>query len=1806
MVDDRQEHDVRSALVTVGTFSLGYNLGNNYLRSHNLNNRQKAALGAAFSLVPAFLNEKQDFSTTLLTTATMALFALKGKQIKKIAVDNAELFEGLFINLKKFNENQNAIKEFFIESNQKILYERDKNKGFVEGLISSISKIGKEVFDHFDKGTAISKSKAYYKYESLRKGTDYLSFEEFNKLGKKIPFEYLDYINKRRQLDKEIAGVKTGSNILTTLGFFSRVSKEGKLEVNPLKFLETNANNIKAKIDILDEMPDLYGVNSFDSEELLNKYLKDKNMGFFREALDNGVKTDSRQVSYREFMKEHSKKLFLLMGAKENKYFDKDGNVKYLDILGDQVFSDNLAYSKKGKMWDTTWLKPTNYALDLVKIIDNSMRPFFRSLPLGENRQFPIFDTLNLDTKVYNSIYGNPMDNLYVDQGNNIDLLKTNALLTRQINRMRAISNKDWRTKNGYKTISQALFKSNEFDFVYNPNIKDEDTLRRAIKLLENKQASIEEMINKTGGVLKKSSLIGYEDDMDKAFNKYFVKVKDVKKSRFSNATEKELKLVETTENKINAVFFNNKMYLKNNDTFQEQSGQYVLDLSKQTRIIQAKRSGEYYTTKANSVGRYVEKETAPYSFEFEDFKTVYETQGFKEAYKYAYDSDLNSIPILGRNGYNDSDNTWENIKEPFQRVKQYIETTDKSKQEKLSMASLFLGIQKQHTNFYSKYNEEVRDAFDKLIVKYDKGMKEISDLISDNHDLMRKYKVISGNNTRTLTSMNITPMSSKSIRNILDGQNITEDISNALQIHRAFEMSSDKYKISKEYRSIKEIGTIADKKAKKRLGDLFNPDNFKEDIIINTFNQGEDYKEFTDKFGDLFNGNIMFQKESLFNKNRILNVSVKKPSIVKRAFTGFDFSDVESFGESFSDMLTGSNKLGTNLGMFITKGLESYENSLTALGIPKLNPDNISSTAEYATSVFAKRILPFYAAAEVYGIANSFVDMVLPDNVPIFGKGLTSAMFKGISAIRMGIQIAINGIGLGALSRKIEEMFPGMLTDNGLLSPLQLSYTNEEMYAVLFDGKEVEDRKNRFWYSSGRQSFSGGEVQNIRPHLLYLGQQRTSGIYENKVQRFFRQDFLPTKLLWTMVDPYMEERINAEKRPVVKSADLFNSEIPIIGGVFNMLGKIIKPTKYFREEEWKVSNGVMINPEYDGQENTPEVLYYDTSWTSTKAMNKAFEDIKSIMGMRGYMLGQAVNLYFGDDSLNDKVALETLNDGQSMLEKYNQLNLGGMFGITEPIRRLLGNQPIEKNISPLRNTNLPDWMPQNYFKNVSFGNVYEEIPFGEFILPGEVYEQYNTLHSDETGKYGVADRLKILSKVAPFSKEFRHTRQQALKKLDVMSQEERQMVYQALSYAEKWREKNVEKNQRIEVDTSDLEVTVKRLEGPFEFYGTDNKRYKLAGIGTDFFNGRSSEDMLAQLDTLRASLQRGTILKGIVATDPLTSVKTDNAGEYIELYVPKFDKFDKLKQESYLRYSYESDYDITDSMMYAFKNAKKPASLEKIWGDKDVYARYYYENILDPEFKNWEAPIESFVNPILDTASTGFKGYMSAMNTSIRLGEFGDPVMPVLTTMSYLKGMVLGPNIVNRVERENYLKNMTEYAKSQLDIDDYKGNFNSSIYNMSESDGLSKMKNYLTNAERKYLDYIVNENDEEKRQKMYEVSSDRMKMVLNELWKRQAEYGGGTYAGEDINLPTYEDESLAVYNATNESSFSDALFKYEMGFDLTTYEEQTLSLFGTEHLKEYKRKKNMAEYIDRIMGRGNNQKVLSTTMTQDNYVFGY
>lgn len=66
-------------------------------------------------------------------------------------------------------------------------------------------------------------------------------------------------------------------------------------------------------------------------------------------------------------------------------------------------------------------------------------------------------------------------------------------------------------------------------------------------------------------------------------------------------------------------------------------------------------------------------------------------------------------------------------------------------------------------------------------------------------------------------------------------------------------------------------------------------------------------------------------------------------------------------------------------------------------------------------------------------------------------------------------------------------------------------------------------------------------------------------------------------------------------------------------------------------------------------------------------------------------------------------------------------------------------------------------WLPgSDYYINFKQGDPYTAVQEGEMRLPGVGYERFNRLHSDETGRYGLVDKHKILGDVAPWSTEYR------------------------------------------------------------------------------------------------------------------------------------------------------------------------------------------------------------------------------------------------------------------------------------------------------------------------------------------------------------------------------------------------------------------------------------------------------------------
>jgi intein/homing endonuclease len=132
----------------------------------------------------------------------------------------------------------------------------------------------------------------------------------------------------------------------------------------------------------------------------------------------------------------------------------------------------------------------------------------------------------------------------------------------------------------------------------------------------------------------------------------------------------------------------------------------------------------------------------------------------------------------------------------------------------------------------------------------------------------------------------------------------------------------------------------------------------------------------------------------------------------------------------------------------------------------------------------------------------------------------------------------------------------------------------------------------------------------------------------------------------------------------------------------------------------------------------------------------------------------------------------------------------------TEFIRRLIPPKRSQAlSINTIPNTSMPSWMPDTYMK-LHQGDPFTKLLQGELRLPGKGFEaRYPELSGVTPEDYPLAYRAKILSDVAPFSREFETLKQQGLAYSDSMSSREQFIFNQALKQAD------AKRNERLFAD---------------------------------------------------------------------------------------------------------------------------------------------------------------------------------------------------------------------------------------------------------------------------------------------------------------------------------------------------------------------------------------------------------------------
>ena len=350
---------------------------------------------------------------------------------------------------------------------------------------------------------------------------------------------------------------------------------------------------------------------------------------------------------------------------------------------------------------------------------------------------------------------------------------------------------------------------------------------------------------------------------------------------------------------------------------------------------------------------------------------------------------------------------------------------------------------------------------------------------------------------------------------------------------------------------------------------------------------------------------------------------------------------------------------------------------------------------------------------------------------------------------------------------------------------------TPEELRRIYAGEQEIPIRKGRFWEFGRNTAFEGGRIQYYRPHMIARLKTRAyqKGVYGSEEEKWEYDPWLnPMKALFGSDDwKYHYEQKYQYERPA-PTTGTYGESVPFIGPlVASTFGKLFKPRKLVRPEEWNLGGGEYLHkpdirgetePSYDlgGLGPGAPVAKDDPS----QLLNELNYRRREAVGLMGFMEGALTKEALGrEEFLANKQTLAAMG-GETGAEYWlwKHMNLGGGIGTTEVVRRFIPRtRSYLDTYNPLRNL-MPSWMPEDYFLDLRTGNPFEKIPEAEIRLPGTGYA---ALHPEVEGlspeEYPLAHKVKILGDVAMYSAEYRNALAQAKRSLNNMSTAEVAMI---------------------------------------------------------------------------------------------------------------------------------------------------------------------------------------------------------------------------------------------------------------------------------------------------------------------------------------------------------------------------------------------------------------------------------------------
>lgn len=372
----------------------------------------------------------------------------------------------------------------------------------------------------------------------------------------------------------------------------------------------------------------------------------------------------------------------------------------------------------------------------------------------------------------------------------------------------------------------------------------------------------------------------------------------------------------------------------------------------------------------------------------------------------------------------------------------------------------------------------------------------------------------------------------------------------------------------------------------------------------------------------------------------------------------------------------------------------------------------------------------------------------------------------------------------------------------------------------------------------------------------------------------------------------------------------------------------------------------------------------------------------QEMLGIYGFAFGAVrQGLGLGDQDLSPKrPVLESAGRMTSMTRDFWDQAFGGMGDVPSPFEGEYANIELSEfarrfipkersgvnSLNPITNdlARLYPWLPgSEYSTNFQEGDPFAKIAMGEARLPGPGYEKLHRLHSDNTGKYGVLDRYKILADVAPYSDQYKAMDAQ----VDdyVHNPAQRAMVRQIRAQvAEKTKRHDFHEYEYLGRDVAHTEATITKMVSPGVYETDQGKTVRLAGVEPNMDDRPDAWDVFGSIEGKRVGLtydKNRPPLRGEAMDVVVNDGKNFNRHLIANGY-----GFRQEEGKGLLDYGLETG----PQKLFEYLGHENTYFNNKFMPYRSAVEDWERNNIYGSSFPQWNHPIKDFLEPMLYKAT--------------------------------------------------------------------------------------------------------------------------------------------------------------------------------------------------------------------------------------------